>query len=148
MDTSTYLLTEVCQALMSSGFDVSATDPTRPGLYITQDDNGVRIRWTPTPEVMAPSILHTAHGTARLSGMRDAVHTALTTTLATMGFTLADTTEPNTLRITAHPRHTRTPHEPHEPSDTTPDRAPRNIEELHGPVLDAAEPQADHGGID
>jgi len=148
MDTHTVLLTEVCQALMSAGFDVSATDPTRPGLYVTQDDSGVRIRWTPTPEVMAPSILHTGHGTARLSGMRDAVHAALTTTLVAMGFTLADTTAPNTLRITAHPLHTGAPHERPERADGAREGARHNIEELFDPHLDAAAPQTDHGCIE
>ena len=96
----TTLLALVCQALMSAGYDLSTTDPTRPGLYVTQEAQNVRVRWTPTAELMTPGLLHTEHDATTLHGMRDAVHTALTSVLATAGFRLAETDEPNTLHIT------------------------------------------------
>ena len=94
------LFASVCQALLSAGYEISATDPTRPGLYVTEDGAHVRIRWTPSAELMTPGLLHTEHAAAQLPGMRDAVHAALTTVLATAGFTLAEPSEPNTLHIT------------------------------------------------
>jgi len=99
-DTLRALFASVCQALLSAGYEISATDPTLPGLYVTGDGPCVRIRWTPSAELMTPGLLRAEHDTPPLPGMRDAVHTALTTVLATAGFTLVEPDEPNTLRIT------------------------------------------------
>lgn len=48
------LFASVCQAPLSAGYEYSATDPTRPGLYVTKDGAQVCIRWTPSAELMTP----------------------------------------------------------------------------------------------
>jgi hypothetical protein len=99
-DAQTGLFASVCHALTRAGYDFGATDPANPGLYVTQDGQHVRIRWTPAPELIAPSIPRPEHGEALSPGMRDAIHAALATVLADAGFTIAASDEPNTLRVT------------------------------------------------
>ena len=99
-DALSSLSASVCQALLSAGYEISTTDPTHPGLYVTEEGPHIRIGWTPSAELVTPGLLHTEHASAQLPGMRDAVHAALTTVLATAGFTLAEPSEPTTLYIT------------------------------------------------
>jgi hypothetical protein len=94
------LFTQVCDILISAGYNVHTTDPTEPGLHVHDHGDTVTVTWNPEPT--APD-QRDASTPTDIPGLHDAVRTALTNLLADAGLTPTPGSETGTLHITDRP---------------------------------------------
>lgn len=100
------LFTQICETLISAGYDIHTTDPDQPGLHVHDHGHAVTVTWNPTPEPTTPDQPHHQHDPTtptHIPGLHDAVRTALTNLLTDAGLTPIPTPETGTLHITQDP---------------------------------------------